>query len=191
MKSYADKKRTFCEFAVDDLVFLKLQPYIQNSVALRSNQKLAFKYYGSYRVLARVSKVAYRLDLPESSKIHPVIHVSQLKKALGSSVQVQTELPNADPGVQVPFKILQRRLRRKGASTVSQVRVHWSGMAEELATWEDTEALRQHFPADPAWGQAATQGEGIVSDSPDGPREEPGPTRRIIRARRVPARLRD
>jgi hypothetical protein len=38
MKHYADKKRTFREFVVDDMVFLKLQPYIQNSVALRSNQ---------------------------------------------------------------------------------------------------------------------------------------------------------
>jgi hypothetical protein len=88
-----------------------------------------------------VGKVAYRLDLPAPSRIHPVIHVSQLKKVLGSHVQVQTALPVADPGVQVPFKVLQRRMIRKGASTVSQVLVHWSGMDESLATWEDAEAL--------------------------------------------------
>jgi hypothetical protein len=72
MKSAADKKRSFCEFAVDDLVFLKLQPYIQNSVAIRSNQIMAYKYYGPYRVLARVGKVSYRLDLPDTSRIHPM-----------------------------------------------------------------------------------------------------------------------
>jgi hypothetical protein len=33
MKKYADKNRPFCEFVVDDMVFLKLQPYIQASVA--------------------------------------------------------------------------------------------------------------------------------------------------------------
>jgi transposase InsO family protein len=43
MKASADKKRLFREFVVNDMVFLKLQPYIQNSVVLRSNQKLAYK----------------------------------------------------------------------------------------------------------------------------------------------------
>jgi hypothetical protein len=45
-------------------------------------------------------------------------------------------------------------LVRKGSSIVSQVLVHWSGTSEALATWEDAEALRQHFPLAPAWGQA-------------------------------------
>jgi hypothetical protein len=152
MKSAADKKRSFREFAVDDLVFLKLQPYIQNSVALRSNQKLAYKYYGPYRVLARVGKVAYRLDLPATSRIHPVIHVSQLKRAIGPGDQVQPTLPVSNPGLQVPFKVLQRHVCLKGGSSISQVLVQWSSMTEDLATWEDSEALRQHFPAADAWG---------------------------------------
>jgi hypothetical protein len=192
MKHYADKKRTFREFAVDDLVFLKLQPYIQNSVALRSNQKLAYKFYGPYRVLARVGKVAYRLDLPETSRIHPVIHVSQLKRAIGPGEQVQQQLPVANPAFQVPFKILQRRVCRKGGANISQVLVQWTGMTEELATWEDAKALRQHFPAADAWGQASSQGGGIVSDPPGAAPDDtrPGP-RRSSRARQLPARLRD
>jgi hypothetical protein len=48
MKFAADKKRTPREFAVGDMVFLKLQPYIQNSVVYRPYQKLAYKYYGPY-----------------------------------------------------------------------------------------------------------------------------------------------
>jgi hypothetical protein len=88
MKLSADKQHIFREFAVDDLAFLKLQPHIQSFVAVRPNHKLAYKYYGPYRVLARVGKVAYRLDLPASSRIHPVIHESQLKKVIGDHVQV-------------------------------------------------------------------------------------------------------
>ena len=48
MKKYADQKRTFCQFAEDDMVFLKLPPYIQASVAPRANHKLLFKYYGPF-----------------------------------------------------------------------------------------------------------------------------------------------
>jgi hypothetical protein len=192
MKHYADKKRTFREFAVDDMVFLKLQPYIQNSVALCSNEKLAYKFYGPYRVLARVGKVAYRLDLPESSRIHPVIHVSQLKRAVSPGEQVQQQLPVANPAFQVPFKILQRRVCRKGGANISQILVQWTGMTEELATWEDAEALQQHFPAADAWGQASSQGGGVVSEPPSVAPDDtrPGP-RRSSRARQLPARLRD
>ena len=66
MKQQADKHRTEREFAVGDKVFLKLQPYIQVSVARRPHQKLAFHYYGPYTILQRVGTVAYKLDLLES-----------------------------------------------------------------------------------------------------------------------------
>lgn len=61
MKSQADKKGTEREFHVGDLVYLKLQPYIQTSVAPRSNQKFSFKFYGPFKILQRVGQVAYKL----------------------------------------------------------------------------------------------------------------------------------
>lgn len=71
--------RTEKDFVVDDLVYHKLQPYIQSSVAPRSNQKLSFPYYGPFKVLARVGAIAYRLHLLDNCKIHPVVHISRLK----------------------------------------------------------------------------------------------------------------
>ena len=54
MKHQADKNRSKREFAVGDYVYLKLQPYIQTIVAARSNQKLAYKYFGPFKVLEKI-----------------------------------------------------------------------------------------------------------------------------------------
>jgi len=76
MKHQADKHRSERIFSVGDLVYLKLQSYIQTSIAARGNQKLAFGFFGSFKILQRIGKVAYKLDLPSDAKIHPVVHVS-------------------------------------------------------------------------------------------------------------------
>jgi hypothetical protein len=83
MKRKADKHRNEREFAVGDMVYLKLQPYAQSIVMAQSNQKLGFKFFSSFRTLESIGSVAYRLPLPEGSSIHPVLHVSQLKLASG------------------------------------------------------------------------------------------------------------
>lgn len=74
------------------MIFLQLRPYRQHSVSQRLFQKLVAHYYGMFEVIGRVGKVAYLLKLPESSSIHPVFHVSQLKHVVGSST-VTSELP--------------------------------------------------------------------------------------------------
>lgn len=64
MKHHADKRRSERHFAVGDLVFLKLQPYVQSLLAARAHQKLAFRFFGLFRMLECIGSVAYRLDLP-------------------------------------------------------------------------------------------------------------------------------
>jgi hypothetical protein len=47
-------------------VFLKLQPYLKTLV------QLAYTFFGPFRILERIGEVAYKLDLPTSSQVHPV-----------------------------------------------------------------------------------------------------------------------
>jgi len=112
-----------------------------------------------------VGQVAYKLALPAHSAIHPVFHVSQLKKAVGADQQVSPVLPSDFSLKLAPEQVLQTRLARRGTSSVQQVLVKWNNLPTSLATWEDYEALRQEFPRAAAWGQAAFQGGGDVSTS--------------------------
>lgn len=56
MKHQDDKHHSEHEFEVGDLVFLKLQPYIQTLVVSRSKKKLSFRYFGPLKVLDRVGE---------------------------------------------------------------------------------------------------------------------------------------
>jgi hypothetical protein len=106
MKIQADKHRTDRTFSADDPVFIKLQPYIQSSVAPRSHHKLAFKYFGPYMIRRIINPIAYEVALPAESKIHPVFHVSQLRRALLPGTTPSLVLPTPTNDIVVPVKIL-------------------------------------------------------------------------------------
>lgn len=146
MKQQYDTRHTAREFNVGDQVFLRLQPYRQASLSLRKNLKLSPKYYGPYEVIQRIGPVAYKLQLPDTAKIHPVFHVSLLKKQVGANVQVQTTLPTVhdEEGslLPLPQAILEKRVRRRR----TEVLVHWQGLSPAEATWEDHETLKTRYP---------------------------------------------
>ena len=93
MKKKADQGRFECQFAERDQVFLRLQPYKQTSLKAEHCQKLVPKFYGPYTVLKCVGQVSYQLALPNNSKLHPIFHVSCLKKVIGAKCQIQSNLP--------------------------------------------------------------------------------------------------
>jgi hypothetical protein len=105
---------------VGDSVYLKLQPYVQTSVATRANHKLSFKYFGPYKVLQRVGKAGYKLLLPPTPAIHPIFHQSQLKQSLGPH-QVSMQLSDSKHFLQVPVQILDRRMMSHGGQQISQI----------------------------------------------------------------------
>jgi hypothetical protein len=117
---------------------------MEHTVARRLNMKLAAKYYGPYKVMQKLGKVAYKLELPVESKIHLVFHIYLLKKHLGPIVASSTCLSEASYAekVLVPQAILDSR----GTTRKKEVLIHWRGYSPSDATWEKCSIMQQQFP---------------------------------------------
>ena len=82
-KSYADPKRKDVSFSYGDLVFLKVS-LMKGVMRFGKKGKLA-----PFEIRSRVGEVAYRLVLPpELLRIHPVFHVSMLRKYISDPSHV-------------------------------------------------------------------------------------------------------
>src|SRR6202035_2470125 len=139
--------RIFCDyhqeaplFQPGDMVWLSRR-YINTT---RPSSKLDFKRIGPFKVIAAVgdSKLAYKLELPQQMRIHPVFHVSLLDPYRPNTITGRAQLP-AHPIV------LEDSLEWEVAAVLdSRIRygkleyfVDWVGYQPCERTWEPASHL--------------------------------------------------
>jgi len=149
MKRYADLKRVERRFQVGDMVYLKMAPYRLAAFGFRGTLKLQNKYYGPFLIIQKIGNSAYKLQFPGKVQIHPVFHVSQLKKHIGTKAIPSPNLPmvNADGTIKTgPAAVLQVRQIPRNNAPVVQWQIQWENLSPEDATWEDADFIKYSFP---------------------------------------------
>lgn len=93
--------------------------------------------------------MAYRLELPLKPKIHPVFHVSLLKKCQGelgaASIPLSFLTSEKGPLIQLATILQVPHIFRKGQK-VSQMLIQWQGLGPKDTTWEDLSHLQTQYP---------------------------------------------
>lgn len=149
MKKFADRTRRPTNYKVGDLVLVKFNP--RQFKALRGvNPNLVRKYEGPFRILAKVGKISYRLELPPSLKVHPVFHASVLKPyhedkddpSRGQSSRAPITI-TASHDRDIEAIINYRAKQKRGQPAAAMFLVHWKDQSPEEATWKKYEDLWQ------------------------------------------------
>ncbi|GJS21541.1 hypothetical protein Tco_0450173 [Tanacetum coccineum] len=139
-KSYADRKRKPMEFEIGDRVMFKVSPW-KGVVRFGKRGKRNPRYVRPFKVLAKVGKVAYRLELPqELSRVHHTFHVSNLKKCYADEPLVMPlEGIHVDDKLQFmeePVEIMEREIKRLKRSRIPLVKVRWNSRRGHEFHWE-------------------------------------------------------
>ncbi|XP_017976435.1 PREDICTED: uncharacterized protein LOC108661949 [Theobroma cacao] len=113
--------------------------------------KLSPRYIGLFKILERVGAVAYRFVLPlDFSNIHPVFHVSMLKKynldpshvIRYETIQLQYDLTYEEQ----PVTILDRQVKKLRSKDVASVKVLWRNHSSDEVKWEAEDEMRTKHP---------------------------------------------
>lgn len=132
IKDQYNNKHKSMFFNVSNFVALRLHRGY-NVTGIKGNTKILQQFAGPFKILKRIGKLAYRVELPPGIKIHPVISVAHLEP-YPDPAKDPYQRPYAqgivlDP---VPEKLLNRRTqRRRNRGEIVEYLVRFSGRPVE------------------------------------------------------------
>jgi len=142
--------RLALEFNIGDLVLLN-----PHSLSLLRNEsgrgrKLLMKYDGPFEVIQKLSPVSYRLRMPGSYGIHPILNIAHLEKYQSSPAEFG-ERPTKDlnredfnemPEYEVERIITERKKKGRNGRRIIQYLTRFRGYSADSDEWLSPTQLR-------------------------------------------------
>lgn len=112
MKRNYDKQHKHMFFNIGDYISLRLHRGYNMLGFTERNTKIEQQFTGPFKVLERIGRLAYQIELPDSMKIHTVISVAHLEPA-PNPTQDPYQRPFAISILQNPELVPERILRKR------------------------------------------------------------------------------
>ncbi|QRW22878.1 Transposon Tf2-7 polyprotein [Rhizoctonia solani] len=130
---YNNKHKAAIKLEPGDRVFLDSS----NIKTSRPSHKLEHKRLGPYKVLEKIGKESYKLELPKSMKIHPVFHTALLHKEPFDEFQRKPKpLPPVITQTGEEEYVVEKILDSRKQGRNLWYYVKWKGYGPEENTWE-------------------------------------------------------
>jgi transposase InsO family protein len=146
-----DSSKRDVSFEVGDLVYLDARHFKRQADSKRN--KLHRPFLGPYKIVDRPSSLNYKLDLPPHSRLHPVFHVSPLRRHVNrdknqfpgsdedTTVDQEPLEANEDDYYQAEYeveRILKHKMLRDGSP---RFLIKWVGYPRSKSTWQTLDDL--------------------------------------------------
>jgi len=142
IKRHADRERGEVEeYRIGDLVLLSTKDLKYQMVGRRM-EKLTKHFVGPYKVKAIISSNAIELELLSTTKIHPVVNISRVRKYKSQVEEQRKEAPQ--PVViegEEKWKV-EKIMNKRKVRGRDKYLVQWKGCTAEEDTWESRENLK-------------------------------------------------
>ncbi|KAA0043239.1 transposon Tf2-1 polyprotein isoform X1 [Cucumis melo var. makuwa] len=140
--------RCFCSEKPKEWVkWLPWTEYWQVTLGRKRNEKLSPRFFDPYKVLEKVGYVAYRLELPANTTIHPLFHVSQLRKLVGQHKNLQPTIQYVNENYEWKSVPEEAIAYRKTVAGQWEVLIRYEGLPQHEATWESYEEMHCSYLA--------------------------------------------
>ena len=108
------------------------------------------KYDGPFEIIKKISPVSYRLRMPASYGIHPVLNIAHLEKYQTSPPEFgerpQKSLNQEDfddlPEYEVERIVAERQKKGQNGKLILQYLTHFKGYSEEFNEWLSENQLK-------------------------------------------------
>jgi len=138
-----NRGRLSFEFEEGDMVLINPHSLSLLKSEKGRGRKLLMKYDGPFEIMKKLSPVSYRLRMPASYGIHPVLNIAHLEKYQASptefGVRPRKSLNREDfdelPEYEVDKIVAERRKKGRNGKRILQYLTRFKGYSEEFDEW--------------------------------------------------------